>query len=79
MPRFAAAKARTTRGGNMEAFMKWIEDEINPIRRRIGLCAIGYDEQVRCYEILQAFHAKMNGTPNTDFNLTTDKPLQVKS
>ena len=54
----------------MQAFMKWIEDEINAMRQRKGLCAIGYDEQVRCYEILQAFHEKMGKTPNTDFNLT---------
>jgi len=61
----------------MQAFMKWIEDEINPIRQHNGLCAIGYDDQVRCYEILQAFHAKMQSTPNTDFNLTPAS--QVKS
>jgi len=78
MPRFAVAKARTTRkGGFMQAFMRWIEDEINPMRQRNGLCAIGYAEQVRCYEILQAFHEKMGKTPNTDFNLTPTS--QVKS
>jgi hypothetical protein len=54
---------RRCAGGDMQAFMKWIEDGINPTRQRKGLCAIGYDEQVRCYEILQAFHARMQKTP----------------
>lgn len=39
----------------MEEFMEWIKDVINPMRQQKGLCAIGYDEQVRCYEIIQAF------------------------
>jgi hypothetical protein len=49
-------RART----ELQNFMDWIEWEINPTRARYGLEQISLDEQVRCYEILKAFHKKMD-------------------
>lgn len=39
--------------------MQWIEDEVNPERKRNGLPVIQYNEQIMCYEILEAFSTKM--------------------
>jgi len=48
-----------TRLEDIEAFMKWIENELNPERKHNGLCPIEKEEQVRCYEILERFQDKM--------------------
>jgi hypothetical protein len=44
---------------DIKAFMQWIEDEVNPERKRNGLPVIQYNEQIMCYEILEAFSTKM--------------------
>ena len=43
----------------MKEFMEWIENEINPKRKQMGLDTISREEQIKCYDIFTDFQKKI--------------------